>query len=700
MDPSHKYHPTAKRLATSTQLRFFKHHTFPGLNQCIQEYNDVSEVEDVFSLIGPFPCSFRCPLPVLTRNGIERRVVNGYNAVLELPKNNYQWRQKKKGLIKKLRSSMKKFDSISLAIDKLRNEPDFVSTKQPCALAALGHHLSKKPDKYFKGNYNWYFGNCISFAYVNGKQFLLYASGNDLNQVGVARFKVKKIKEVNRCVPINISVCSILTAEKEKPIYGVVSSRTSGITGIRRRDSCSFVFLNENEDNSELHITQCLSVTNEGYPFVSMDIQDEKCCTVSIHGDIKLWTPGHSKKYTSKSTIPPPSTTEKSDGFIQIKYSTGDPNVIGLVNRSSASCYDTRIGLDRASSVWPVCMQSEICDEVSLILPSSDSNCWYIVLTHSVFLLDVRKGYVKKWTHMLPYNPSTGCVQKLSSGWKEEELVFLSTHAGSEVVCLYNDQTVGTSRLDSGPLSIPNRMDTFLSSKSNGICLDPLIDCRFEQSVIGMTSYKKKESMGLLTSTVLGDVFHQKIRSTIHDDYNSDDAVRNADGVRDVVHYLNDDEMAYLSKWESDNCFEPSILDRNTIHCTDIVDMKEIYDQIDVSYDVDFTADATTVVNGSSWTISKKLVESYNDLLAASIIDDFGMREISEWGSSHSINDDEDKDLSVPHGSIQSVNKVMNWLDNQPVDTEVRQNDSAQLIRQNTDSEEDETDGMSVSVDN
>lgn len=36
-------------------------------------------------------------------------VVNGYNAVLELPKNNYQWRQKKKGLIKKLRSSMKKF---------------------------------------------------------------------------------------------------------------------------------------------------------------------------------------------------------------------------------------------------------------------------------------------------------------------------------------------------------------------------------------------------------------------------------------------------------------------------------------------------------------------------------------------------------------------------------------------------------------
>lgn len=117
------------------------------------------------------------------------------------------------------------------------------------------------------------------------------------------------------------------------------------------------------------------------------------------------------------------------------------------------------------------------------------------------------------------------------------------------------------------------------------------------------------------------------------------------------------------------------------------------YLEIDVSYDVDFTADATTVVNGSSWTISKKLVESYNDLLAASIIDDFGMREISEWGSSHSINDDEDKDLSVPHGSIQSVNKVMNWLDNQPVDTEVRQNDSAQLIRQNTDSEEDETDG-------
>lgn len=49
------------------------------------------------------------------------------------------------------------------------------------------------------------------------------------NFIGVARFKVKKIKEVNRCVPINISVCSILTAEKEKPIYGVVSSRTSGM---------------------------------------------------------------------------------------------------------------------------------------------------------------------------------------------------------------------------------------------------------------------------------------------------------------------------------------------------------------------------------------------------------------------------------------------------------------------------------------
>lgn len=52
-------------------------------------------------------------------------------------------------------------DSISLAIDKLRNEPDFVSTKQPCALAALGHHLSKKPDKYFKGVCFFFKGICF-----------------------------------------------------------------------------------------------------------------------------------------------------------------------------------------------------------------------------------------------------------------------------------------------------------------------------------------------------------------------------------------------------------------------------------------------------------------------------------------------------------------------------------------------------------
>ena len=59
--------------------------------------------------------------------------------------------------------------------------------------------------------------------------------------------------------------------------------------------------------------------------------------------------------------------------------------------------------------------QTELCEDISVIIPSVKEKNWYLGMNHSCLLLDTRMGFAEKWTHMLSQPPSVGATFRINS---------------------------------------------------------------------------------------------------------------------------------------------------------------------------------------------------------------------------------------------------------------------------------------------
>ncbi|XKL69020.1 hypothetical protein PGB90_006789 [Kerria lacca] len=625
------FHPVENKISCTEHLLQNKHYIFPGLNVCSKKICDTNFIKCITKSYSIPLLNIHRPLPCLSSKFNKLTRNSNEDCVLKFVRNKHIWKQKKKRLLEVIKSDLHKRKKIYADI---KNDSKNQKTL-PYGVVKLAAHLATDPDKHFKGFYNWYYGNSIAIATNDDEPYLLHATGDNLNSLVISSFEIENETDF---VPVLSPKISVLFPNVD-PIYDVVVSKISGLVGVRQRNCCSF-FQYENND-IETTIKNNVSVKNKNCPFICMDVNSAEFCTINANREIQFWNP-LIKNHCIQNVNLPKSISFLPDNFVQVKYDVNtNCQTYIVVDRNEIYLFDKRQKCNKACSSWKTQPYVELCENISLLIPSIVENHWYIGLTHSCLLLDARIGFIQKWTHMLPQTPTVGVPLTIEkTDLRTKEALILSTQSTNDTVAIYNKWSSGKPVMSCTPVALPNRIDTLHDARINGVLSHPGLKNKFDFSVIGLSAYKYKTKMGIFSLTSTGDIFHQVTEQNKSRLFSNEES-------------FTQSELSYLKTWESD-FRRTNLKNSNNVSTTGIADMSELVDNINY-INIEFNEWPSSQSNFKpKWKKSKKCLESYKDLLAPFLLQDFELDDISEW--------DSDEENEKNQSDINNYKKVENWL--------------------------------------
>ncbi|KAK7571798.1 hypothetical protein V9T40_014270 [Parthenolecanium corni] len=595
------------------------------LNLVTKELNAINSTEEISKLYHEPRIGTRKPLPCLVLDQFDS-VTGNEDLALKLVRDKYVWKRRKQQMLDLIRRKYKNKGKGPCQINKIVPKNTNGVTKVPYGVSRLADHLSKNPDKSFSGLYNWYFDNALSTMQFADQPYLMHAGGEKLNKLC---FSAIDSDETSSSIPVVTTKFSI-PLEEEGPIFHIFSSQMKDRIGIRQRNSCKVFVLNTDSDVSDI-ARKSYSIGCGNYPFVSADIASKEICTVDANRVMKLWNVSK-KKCISQASLPQ-SDSFLSDKFVRVEFSE-NCDFITAIDRKNVYSFDTRSKLTNPVAHWSCENYVEMCEEMSLMISSATDDNFFIGTTHSCLLLDMRSGFVQKWSHMLPQTPTVGHITSVAyESGESEELLILCSQGCSDVVAICNN-TSSESSITCSPFSLPNRTDTLHEARSHGVLYQPVLQDKFDFSVIGLTSYDVSEHPTLFSLISSGDIFQQKL------------VLKTPDSSK-----LSKKEISYLENWENKSIKLFSSRKKPRLVITHTVGMENLFSTLEDVEIPEWTTKPANLEKIKRFT--KKELESYTDLLAPCLLNDYGVLNDSDW---------EDEEDIMTNLSEKSFNIVQNWL--------------------------------------
>ncbi|KAK3910500.1 Protein E4.3 [Frankliniella fusca] len=373
---------------------------------------------------------------------------------------------------------------------------------------AVAKHVAADPHPYFSGKYNWLgTGGCLSECSVNGEKYILHPTGENMSLLRVTSLDVNEEKIfASKQPPIRLPL-----AERQR-IYQIAGSNVEnrGIVAVRQEKVCSIVSLKEGLKRP-LNAKTVLEIQEKDGVFVSIDIsqmEDKQFCTLDSDQILKLWDLNTSS-CTGSAEMPISSADPYSRSWGFVKFSTTSSNLF-VLNRRTIYVKDRRMPLSQNSIEFSPQPIIDDCEDLSLLLNSLNSPLIYVATNHHLLSLDLRFGWIQRWSHLMHQPPMYGSVYP--GVGKSDEVIILSSSMPRDSNAIVNKWKDGKPVSETFPAGLPSTADCLLRANAQGKCLSPSLKRRMQMSTTGLTLLWQDGKSGFMSlkATSIGDVISQQ----------------------------------------------------------------------------------------------------------------------------------------------------------------------------------------------
>ncbi|XP_067014833.2 uncharacterized protein TAF1C-like isoform X2 [Anabrus simplex] len=428
-------------------------------------------------------------------------MLQGQDPVNSLVTQKQEWIESYKLLI---RSAKKQFPAERQTILRkklrMRNSRVLVVPQHEIKFLELSR---KDPDPEFSTgrlDYNWYYtGGTLKSLQIGGEELLLSTQGKAGDEL-----RLTCLERDSSWKPV-LPSADTTTPEKKKAILQVegCSTQSTGFVGVRLRNKC--IFYSIIQDHGCAPSLENCGESKSSKPFVGLDLCSEpkaRYCTINTDQTVQVWDLA-----TMRCSLTCEGKSKARRHRNQIQFSPGSEELI-LSNSHFIHLLDLRSG-NRQKLPFKKQLDLLSCEEVSLVFPSRRSrHLLYVATTHKLALLDKRSSpceVVSAWSHQMSSPPVCSHTLLLPSS--------------QEVVCVANQRPAtvqiavpSTHQL----LKLTTIQDSLNQAQSRGECLDPFLNTRLGQSLLGITclpSVHEETGFSLLSLTAAGDVFYQRVQA-------------------------------------------------------------------------------------------------------------------------------------------------------------------------------------------
>ncbi|XP_054263834.1 uncharacterized protein LOC128987137 isoform X2 [Macrosteles quadrilineatus] len=603
---------------TKDYLSKLPHHVLPCMNLQrsfpFEEDNDFTN--DHFSKNVLWESSL--PIPITKLTDLTFEALNGIDQTTALIRNKLRWQMKKEKILNAVKKDKKNLS------DKLIRKAGTVeagsSTVLPRGIVQLAGHLDKDPDPQFSGVYNWYYtGGSLATLANNEENYLFYPRESN---ICCSQFENGQNKEL-----------FTLPLELNNPIYQIASSEAGVVT---RQKSCVNLF-NICQSEDKLLLNKIHTVSNKRDSFVSVALQDksnEKYCTLSSSGILKLWDVEYSNGYKMKMKVAPGEGVHVMDNWSSIQFV--DNKTLLLADRCCIHLLDCRVDMNEKQLAWCPRKLGEQCEQLSYVTSSClQDQVVYCTTSHQVLSLDLRIGFGQRWSHMMAAPPYLGFTHNTAQH-TNQEILCIGSQVMSDCICIVNCWRGGNPQAEYRPISLPSPCRGLILARQQGVCLEPTLSQRFSQSMIGLTCLPSTNGLHVVRQSATGDVFLQELSQSKGDEPSR----------------LTSDQLTAYSEWS-----KPALSlqrDTTTVSVTDVKNLTPLLEALTETYseEPEHGVEVEAEVQSGGWRRSKQYLEDCVDLLAG--------RLLSVWEV-----DDEEEWLEQQEHTLQEqdpAERVSNWL--------------------------------------
>lgn len=606
------------RLANQVQ-----HHLIPGHIKSSLDKADFSEKlqSDLFK---EYPYGRDYPKPLLPPSILTRDIYEGIDPTMQLVKVKNKMASVIESNVAQYRRHLDKMKKLKSDDIKWEDQGEFFEAVVPDYLAKTAAIFESDPDPHFSGNYNWYYsGGTLSHVTIGKTDILIFPFRDELIAMPI------ELKE-------NFAFSTNFQNAGKMPdcpgIYEIISSSANNFKRIlcRQKNRCTLyklIFV----DNQKLNMME-LHHENSEVPFISCDLDpldNRRYCGVDVNRAILLRDTECSKPVT-KGIAAMNKSNPPVDKWACLKYDLSDNNLLTFTDRQNYQKFDARLPIK--NPVLKISLENylEDCEHLSSYCQNAlrPESYFYLGSTHTLSLCDVRmpgQSLVKKWTHQFKFSPimTKSCVRG------NREFLIIASRLTEEMSVVLNDWDLDDLPSSFCPFLPPNALETLTACQLQGECLDPLLRIRLSCDNVGCVPIYNHDSedVYLFRQNSLNDMFYQNLMS---------DASENS--------------LTLFKDWNRH--IEKNVFGQTTIPLvyTDKCNAKRLFDcltdkKLRMTVPEDEELDYVP-----SWQRSVTELNQYVDLLGPELLQHWQMPE-----------------ESVCQPSTAPVDKVMYWLDSQPL---------------------------------
>ncbi|XP_059621602.1 uncharacterized protein LOC132265119 [Phlebotomus argentipes] len=400
----------------------------------------------------------------------------------------------------------------------------------------MANHLDNDPDKFFSGEYDWYFtgGTLDVLQHELYGAVAFWACGSALNDLRIVQLgSDEKRKEI---------MDQTLTLPNPGTIYQISGFAMGEEIGLVIRQKNTVTILQS--ENSIFSLTKCKTIESL-LPFVSVFFDKEEVdfvYTMDVEFFLKKWDIRDDPVECSAKNLAQVNKFRKGDAKKASNWATiQDLSAKHFIYADQQQLKIRIIDKVQFSTIQSVRLDDLVsnCSEICAVAVSKFPNLIYVATTHDCFALDVSKSpsqpcFQLRWTHHLTSHP---IVMKTCLVENNTELILLSSLVFGDLRILCNEREVCSADENETKMlfqyksyHLPYKMQSMSQlyeiARLKGKCLNPKIPTlkRISFSTCGVAFVSdSSERIKILTANSVGDIFTQNLTTKLmktNDDLN------------------------------------------------------------------------------------------------------------------------------------------------------------------------------------
>lgn len=608
------------RLANQVQ-----HHLIPGHIKSSLDRDDFSEKFQT-DLFKQYPYDHDYPKPLLPPSKLTRDIYEGIDPTMQLVKIKNKMASVIETNVAQYRRHLDKMTKLKSENIKWEDQGKSSEAVIPEYLAKTAAMFESDPDPHFSGNYNWYYsGGTLSHMNLGKSDILIFPFRDELIAMPI------ELKE-NFVYSTNFQSAGKMPDCPE--IFEIISSSANNFKRIlSRQKNCCTLYKLIFVDNQKLNLMELHHETS-AVPFISCDLDlldNRRYCVTDVTRAILLRDTEYAKPVT-KGVASMDKSKPPIDKWACLRYDLSNNNLLSYTDRQNYHKFDTRMPIKHpVLKISLVEKYLEDCEHLSSYCqnPLRSESLFYLGSTHTLSLCDLRmpeRSVVKKWTHHFKFSPvmTKSCVRG------NQEFLILASRLSEEMSVILNDWNSDDLPSSFCPFLPPSASETLTACQLQGECLDPLLRMRLSCDNVGCVPVYNHDSgdVYLFRQNSSNDMFYQNLMAeasetslSLFRDWNRQ--------IEKNVFGQTVFPLVYTDKCNAKRLFD-SFTDRN----------------LKMTVPEDETLDYVP-----SWMRTVTELNQYVDLLGPELLQHWQLPEES----------------SILQPSAAPVDKVMCWLDSQPL---------------------------------